>query len=69
MDTVMEIATFAVDEEPNPLEIPVEDSDDRWPLLGSFGDDKPGLAQKWEGEMTEREFERGMNAVAELQDL
>ena len=63
----MEIAMFAVDEGPNPLKTSGEDTDDQWPFL----DNEPGddTGEKWTGEMTEREFERGMNAVGELQDL
>lgn len=63
----MDIAMFAVDEGPNPLKRPGEDTEDQWPFLDNdFGDE---FVEKWTGEMTEREFERGMDAIGELQDL
>lgn len=63
----MEIAMFAVDERPNPLKMPGEDTEDQWPFLDDESGDE--IVEKWTGEMTEREFERGMKAVGELQDL
>lgn len=70
MDAVMQIATFAVDEESNVKERTSEDSASRLNLsVNGFQHDQIGESEKWEGEMTEKEFERGMNAVAELQDL
>jgi hypothetical protein len=67
MDAVMEIAMFAVDEGPDPLKIPGECAEEQWSFLDNeFGDE---IAEKWTGEMTEKEFERGMDALEELQDL